>query len=111
MQWVPENAVPTGPRLSVDLLDSLVETLPVGVLVVDERLRVVRTNAALCGLAGGAEAALADRPLADVAPWIPEADVRRVLASGVAEELELSIGRLGRFAVALQPLTGGEGPV
>jgi len=105
------NAVPTGPRLSADLLDSLVESLPVGVLVVDAGLRVVRTNAALCSMAGGDEAALADRPLAEVAPWIPEADVRRVLASGVPEELELSLGRLGRFAVGLQPLAGGDGPV
>jgi hypothetical protein len=105
------NAVPTGPRLSVDLLDSLVENLPVGVLVVDAGLRVVRTNAALCRLVGGDEAVLAGRPLADVAPWIPETDVRRVLASGAPDELELSLGRLGRFAVGLQPLTGGEGTV
>lgn len=104
------NPVPTGPRPAVDLLDAVVERVPVGVLLVDGDLRVTRANAALCGLIGGDEAAHLGRPLADVAPWIPEEDVRRVLETGAAEERELApAGRAGRFVVGLQPLAGGEG--
>src|SRR6185437_15142148 len=90
--------------------DTVLERVPVGVLVVDADLRVVRANAALCGLAGGDEAALAGRPLADVAPWIPEADARRVLEGGAAEEIEIAdADRPGRLVVNLQPLAGGDG--
>ncbi len=104
------NAVPTGPRPSVDLLDAVVERVPVGVLLVDADLRVIRVNAALCALIGGDEAAHLGRPLADVAPWVPQADVRRVLEGGSAEDVELShAGRPGQFDVSLQPLAGGEG--
>src|SRR6185437_15044857 len=102
--------VPTGPRMTVALLDTVLERVPVGVLVVDADLRVVRANAALCGLAGGDEAALAGRPLADVAPWIPEADARRVLEGRAAEEIEIAdADRPGRLVVNLQPLAGGDG--
>jgi serine phosphatase RsbU (regulator of sigma subunit)/PAS domain-containing protein len=104
------NAVPTGPRPTVDLLDAVVERVPVGVLLVDGDLRVIRVNAALCGLIGGDEAAHLGRLLADVAPWVPEADVRRVLEGGSAEDVELSnAGRPGQFLVSLQPLPGGDG--
>ena len=111
MQWVPEvNANPTGSRLAVDLLDAVVETVPVGVLVVGSDLRVARANTAMCGLIGGDEAAYLGRPLAEVAPWIPEDGVRRVLEIGPAEDLELAAaGRPGPLAVRLQPLTGGDG--
>jgi serine phosphatase RsbU (regulator of sigma subunit)/PAS domain-containing protein len=91
----------------VELLDAVVERVPVGVLLLGGDLTVIRANAALCALAGGDEAAHVGRPLAEVAPWIPEEQVRRVLASGAAEELELShAGRAGRFVVTLQPLAG-----
>jgi serine phosphatase RsbU (regulator of sigma subunit)/PAS domain-containing protein len=94
----------------VALLDAVLERVPVGVLIVDADLRVVRANAALCGLAGGGEAALVGRRLADVAPWIPEADARRVLESGTTEEIELAdAGRPGRFVVDLQPIDAGDG--
>jgi PAS domain-containing protein len=76
------NAVPTGPRPAVDLLDAVVERVPIGVLLVDADLRVIRANAALCGLIGGDEAVHLGRPLSDVAPWIPEEVVRRVLPGG-----------------------------
>ena len=103
--------VPTGPRLTVALLDTVLERVPVGVLVVDADLRVVRANAALCVLSGGDEAALVGRRLADVAPWVPEADARRVLESGAREEIELAdAGRPGRFVVDLQPLAGDGAP-
>jgi serine phosphatase RsbU (regulator of sigma subunit)/PAS domain-containing protein len=101
----------TGPRMAVALLDTVLERVPVGVLVVDADLRVVRANAALCVLAGGDEDALVGRRLADVAPWIPENDARRVLESGTTEEIELAdAGRPGRFVVDLQPLPGDGGP-
>jgi serine phosphatase RsbU (regulator of sigma subunit)/PAS domain-containing protein len=104
------NAIPTGPRPAVDLLDAVVERVPVGVLLVDGDLRVMRANAALCGLIGGDEARYLGRPLAEVVPWIAETDVRRVLERGAAEELELSdAGRPGQFVVSLQPLTTGDG--
>src|SRR5204862_409860 len=107
---VEVTPVPTGPRLAVALLDAVLERVPVGVLIVDPDLRVVRANAALCGLAGGGEAALVGRRLADVAPWIPEADARRVLESGTTEEIELAdAGRPGRFVVDLQPIDAGDG--
>lgn len=104
------TAVPIGARLAVDLLDAVLERVPVGVLVLDAELRAVRANAAMCGLIGGDEAAHAGRPLTDVAPWIPEADARRVLESGTAEEIELAdAARPGRFVVGLQPLLAGDG--
>jgi PAS domain S-box-containing protein len=104
------NAVPTGPRPAVDLLDAVVERVPVGVLLADGDLRVTRVNAAMCGLIGGEEADHLGRSLADVAPWIPEADVRRVLGQGAAEEVEVAdAGRPGRFLVSLQPLSGAGG--
>jgi serine phosphatase RsbU (regulator of sigma subunit)/PAS domain-containing protein len=94
----------------VDLLDAVVERVPVGVLLVDADLRVIRVNAALCGLIGGDETAHLGRALVDVAPWIPAADVRSVLETGAAEEIELSdAGLPGRFLVGLQRLTGGDG--
>jgi len=96
--------------MAMALLDTVLERVPVGVLVVDADLRVVRANAALCVLAGGDEAGLVGRRLADVAPWIPEADARRVLDSGTTEEIELAdAGRPGRFVVDLQPLAGAVG--
>ncbi len=104
------NALPTPPRLAVDLLDAVVESLPMGVLILDSDLRVVRANAAVCQLAGGDEAAHLGRPVADVVPWIAEADVRRVLVTGTAEEIEVSAaGRQERYVVGLRPLTGGDG--
>ena len=104
------SALPTRPELAAELLDAVVEGVPVGVLILDADLRVVRANAALCQLSGGDEAAHLGRPLADVIPWIPEADVRRVLATGTAEELELSTaGRPGRFAVGVRPLSSSDG--
>jgi serine phosphatase RsbU (regulator of sigma subunit)/PAS domain-containing protein len=104
------NAVPTGPRPAVDLLDAVVERVPIGVLLVDADLRVIRVNAALCGLIGGDEAVHLGRPLSDVAPWIPEEVVRRVLQGGSSEEVEpADAGRPGPFVVSLQPLSGADG--
>jgi serine phosphatase RsbU (regulator of sigma subunit)/PAS domain-containing protein len=94
----------------VDLLDAVVERVPVGVLLLDADLRVTRVNAALCGLIGGEEAAHLGRPLADVAPWVPAAQVRAVLEAGSAAEIELTeAGRPGQFAVSIEPLAGAEG--
>jgi serine phosphatase RsbU (regulator of sigma subunit)/PAS domain-containing protein len=104
------NAIPTGPRPAVDLLDAVVERVPVGVLLLDAGLRVTRVNAALCGLIGGEEAELLGRPLADVAPWIPAAQVRGVLDAGSASEVEVTTaGRPGQFVVSLEPLSGADG--
>jgi serine phosphatase RsbU (regulator of sigma subunit)/PAS domain-containing protein len=102
--------VPAGPRPAVDLLDALVERVPVGVLLLDADLRVTRVNAALCGLIGGEEAGHLGRPLADVAPWIPTAQVRGVLDAGSAAEVEVAdAGRPGQFVVSLEPLAGADG--
>ena len=94
----------------MDLLDAVVERVPVGVLLLDAELRVTRVNAALCGLIGGDEAAHLGRPLADVAPWVPAAQVRDVLAAGSAAEVELTdVGRPGQFVVSIEPLAGADG--
>jgi serine phosphatase RsbU (regulator of sigma subunit) len=94
----------------VDLLDAVVERVPVGVLLLDADLRVTRVNAALCGLLGGDEAGHLGKPLADVAPWIPAEQVRQALDTGSPAEVELAdAGRPGQFVVSLEPLAGGDG--
>jgi serine phosphatase RsbU (regulator of sigma subunit) len=94
----------------VDLLDAVVERVPVGVLLLDADLRVTRVNAALCGLLGGDEAGHLGKPLADVAPWIPAEQVRQALDTRSPAEVELAdAGRPGQFVVSLEPLAGGDG--
>jgi serine phosphatase RsbU (regulator of sigma subunit)/PAS domain-containing protein len=109
------NAIPIGPpRLSESLLDAVVESVPVGVLILDADLRVVRANRALCEMTGKDEAAQLGRGLGRVLPWLPEADVRRALETGVAsQDVELQSDDTGvlahRFAVSLRPLGGADG--
>jgi PAS domain S-box-containing protein len=95
-------------------LDAVVENVPVGVLVLDADLHVVRANRALCEMTGIDESGQVDRPLREVLPWLPEADVRRALETGVAAaDVELRStgpGRVAhRFAVSLLPLAGAGG--
>jgi PAS domain S-box-containing protein len=109
------NAIPGGPpRVSEALLDAVVESVPVGVLILDADLRVVRANRAVCEMTGMEESGQLGRPLREVVPWIPQDDVRRALETGVAsEDVELrspETGRLAhRFAVSVHPLTGADG--
>ena len=100
--------------MSESLLDAVVENVPVGVLVLDADLHVVRANRALCEMTGIDESGQVGRPLREVLPWLPEADVRRALETGVAAaDVELRStgpGRLAhRFAVSLLPLAGAGG--
>jgi len=59
-----------------------VEEVPVGVLVLDSGLRVVRANAAECEIAGADEATQLDRPVTDVLPWLPEGTLRQAIETG-----------------------------
>ena len=96
-------------------MDAVVEHVPVGVLILDADLNVIRTNRALCEMTG-IEDGHVGRPLRDVLPWLPEADVRRALETGVgADDVELQSAEAGRaahrFAVSLLPLAApGGGP-
>ena len=100
--------------MSESLLDAVVESVPVGVLILDAELRVVRANRALCEMTGIEESSQLGRPLRDVLPWLAEADVRRALDTGVASaDVELESAEPGgvahRFAVSLLPLARAGG--
>ena len=103
------NTVPPDTsQLAASLLDAVVESVPVGVLVLDGDLQVIRANAALCELVGTEEAAQLGRPLQAVLPWIPEAAVRHAFETGViAEDIALGTdddaGLAHRFTVSLRP--------
>ncbi len=105
------NTVPPDTsQLAASLLDAVVESVPVGVLVLDGDLQVIRANAALCELVGTEEAAQLGRPLQAVLPWIPEAAVRHAFETGViAEDIALGTdddaGLAHRFTVSLRPLS------
>ncbi len=95
-------------------MDAVVEHVPVGVLILDADLNVIRTNRALCEMTG-IEDGHVGKPLRDVLPWLPEADVRRALETGVgAEDVELQSAEAGRaahrFAVSLLPLAAAGAP-
>jgi serine phosphatase RsbU (regulator of sigma subunit)/PAS domain-containing protein len=109
------NAPPRGTsRIDSSVLDAVVEHVPVGVLVLDGELRVMRANAAWCEMAGMDEPAQIGRPLAEVVPWIPEPAVRHALETGTAAD-EIDLGGddpaalARRYAVALRPLTDADG--
>ena len=105
------NTVPPDTsQLAAFLLDAVVESVPVGVLLLDGDLNVIRANAALCELVGTEEAAQLGRSLQAVLPWIPEAAVRHAFETGVtAEDIALGTdddaGLAHRFTVSLRPLS------
>ncbi|HEY3764533.1 MAG TPA: GAF domain-containing protein, partial [Gaiellales bacterium] len=107
------NAIPGGTRLAAALLDAVIEGMPVGVLVLDAEMRVVRANAVLCEMAGVSEAEQLGRPVGDVLEWMPQPAVRRALETGEdADDVDLGerdpgLGR--RLAVSLRVLADHEG--
>lgn len=102
------TAVPEQARLGGETLDAVLEAVPVGVLVLDGALRVVRANAAVGEIAGIDEASGVQRPVAEVLPWLPEGTLRAALETGESFDVELDSGTPGlarRFSVGLRPMT------
>jgi serine phosphatase RsbU (regulator of sigma subunit)/PAS domain-containing protein len=106
------TAIQDDAHLGGALLDAVIESVPVGVLVLDAGLRVVRANAALCAIAGADEAALLGRSATEVLPWIAEASLRHALETGEGCDLEVGAADTvlaRRFAVGLRPLAADGG--
>jgi serine phosphatase RsbU (regulator of sigma subunit)/PAS domain-containing protein len=107
------TAIPEEARLGGAALDAVVEAVPVGVLVLDSALRVVRANAAECEIAGADEATQLDRPVTDVLPWLPEGTLRQAIETGESSDIDIESGGPGlarRFAVGLRPMTSAGAP-
>jgi serine phosphatase RsbU (regulator of sigma subunit)/PAS domain-containing protein len=107
------TAIPEQARLGGAALDTVLEAVPVGVLVLDAELRVVRANAALCEIAGGQESGHLGRPVTEVLPWLPETTLRQALDTGEGFDVDLDSGPAGlarRFTVALRPISSAAAP-
>jgi serine phosphatase RsbU (regulator of sigma subunit)/PAS domain-containing protein len=108
------TAIPGRTALGGGTLDSVVEVVPVGVLVLDAELRVLRANAAVCEIAGLDEAAQLGRRVSEVLPWLPERTLQRALDTGDGFDVDLDSGAPGlarRFTVGLRPMISADAPV
>ena len=101
------------PRLAASVLDAVIESAPVGVMVVDSDLRIMRLNRAMCEITGTEEALQLGRPLHEVLPGIEEAPVREALAGISSSDIELdrtdAAGFMRRYAVSLRPVAEADG--
>jgi PAS domain S-box-containing protein len=101
------------PRLAAAVLDAVIEGAPMGVMVLDPELRVVRLNRVMCEITGTEEALQLGRSLDDVLPEIGSAAVRGALAGLSSPDVELdridAAGLARRYAVRLRPLVDVDG--
>lgn len=101
------TAIPGETRLGEAALDAVVEAIPVGVVVLDAGLRVLRANAALCDVAGIDAAPRIGLPVSQLLPWLPEDALRHALETGESTDADVDSGAPGlprRFTVSLRPL-------
>jgi PAS domain S-box-containing protein len=101
------------PRLAASVLDAVIESAPMGVMVVDSELRIIRVNRAMCEITGTEEPLQLGRPLDEVLPGIGAAPVRDALAGLASADIELdrtdAAGFVRRYAVGLRPLAEADG--
>ena len=100
------------PRLAASVLDAVLETAPMGVMILDSELRVVRLNGAMGEILGTEEASALGRPLQELVPEIGVDPMREVLSGRPAPEIEfdrvVGTGFSRRYAVSLRALADGE---